>query len=226
MAEIVARAAKYFLRYDLQDSALNLAATTSEAAKDYQLGQVLGWLNRLFGIGPESDSLWRQIFRQAQSNFKCNVSRENLNVGFLVQALQHHGRFRLQGLTLTEPFFRANNIFQRGHFTGFQLHSRTYDLDFTEHYQSLNGRLSDLSFESYEQVRSILNLQKRDSLEAHYGLNGTDRRIILYLTHWLSPSEAPYLYRFNQAAPPSLHSYEVQLTAVKWELKAGKVGEA
>lgn len=29
MAEIVARSAKYFLRYDLQDSALNLAATNS-----------------------------------------------------------------------------------------------------------------------------------------------------------------------------------------------------
>lgn len=29
LAEIVARAAKYFLRYDLEDSALNLAATSS-----------------------------------------------------------------------------------------------------------------------------------------------------------------------------------------------------
>jgi hypothetical protein len=29
LAEIVARSAKCFLRYDLQDSALNLAATTS-----------------------------------------------------------------------------------------------------------------------------------------------------------------------------------------------------
>jgi hypothetical protein len=29
LAEIVARAAKYFLRYDLQDSAINLGATSS-----------------------------------------------------------------------------------------------------------------------------------------------------------------------------------------------------
>jgi hypothetical protein len=52
LAEIVARAAKYFLRYDLQDSAINLGATSSENAREYQVGQVLGWLNRLFGIGP------------------------------------------------------------------------------------------------------------------------------------------------------------------------------
>jgi hypothetical protein len=131
LSEIVARAAKYFLRYDLQDSALNLGATNSEAAREYQVGQVMGWLNRLFGIGPESDSLWRQIFRQAQTSFKCTVNRESLNVGFLMQALQYHGHFHLQGLTLTEPFFRANNLFQRGQFLGFELRSRTYDLDFT-----------------------------------------------------------------------------------------------
>ena len=89
-------------------------------------------------------------------------------------------------------------------------------MDFADYYQSLSGRLQDLSFESYEQVRSILNLQKRDALEPHFALNGTDRRIVLYLTHWLSPLEAPALYRFSSVDPPSLHQYEVQLTAVKW----------
>ncbi len=32
LAEIVARSAKYFLRYDLQDSSINLAATSIEHA--------------------------------------------------------------------------------------------------------------------------------------------------------------------------------------------------
>jgi len=32
-------------------------------------------LNRIVGIGPESDSLWRQIFRQAQTYFKCTINR-------------------------------------------------------------------------------------------------------------------------------------------------------
>lgn len=75
-------------------------------------------------------------------------------------------------------------------------------------------------------MKSILNLQKRDSLEPHYALNGTNRRIVRYLTHWLSPTESPNLYRFITAAPPSLHQYEIQLTAVKWELKAGRIVEA
>jgi hypothetical protein len=87
LAEIVARAAKYFLRYDLQDSSINLAATSIEHANDYQINQVIAWLNRIVGIGPESDSLWRQIFRQAQTSFKCTINRDNLNIGFLIQAL-------------------------------------------------------------------------------------------------------------------------------------------
>ena len=161
LAEIVARSAKYFLRYDLQDSTINLGASSLEDAFEYQVNQVLGWLNRIFGIGNESESLWRQIFRQAQTYFKCSVSRDTLNVGFLMQALEHHGKFRLQGITLNESFFKANNIFNRYHFAGFMLTSKTYDLAFTDHYSLLNNKMQDLSYESYEQVRSILNIQKR-----------------------------------------------------------------
>lgn len=71
----MARSAKYFLRYDLQDSTINLGASNIEQAKEYQINQVIGWLNRILGIGPESDSLWRQIFRQAQTYFKCTINR-------------------------------------------------------------------------------------------------------------------------------------------------------
>jgi hypothetical protein len=52
LAEIVARSAKYFLRYDLQDSSINLGATSIDHAREYQINQVLGWLNRILGIGP------------------------------------------------------------------------------------------------------------------------------------------------------------------------------
>lgn len=51
-SEIIARAAKYFLRYDLQDSLLNLSAGSLREINDYQIGQVLGWINRILGIGP------------------------------------------------------------------------------------------------------------------------------------------------------------------------------
>lgn len=70
----------------------------------------------MVGVGPESESLWRQIVRQAQSSFKCTISRDNLNIGFLIQALQHHGGFRLRGVSLKEPFFKASSIFSREHF--------------------------------------------------------------------------------------------------------------
>ena len=75
LSEIVARSAKYFLRYDLQESLVNMNLNSLEEALEYQISQVLAWFNRIFGIGPESDSIWRQIFKQAQVNFKCSVSR-------------------------------------------------------------------------------------------------------------------------------------------------------
>jgi hypothetical protein len=83
--------------------------------------------------------------------------------------------------------------------------------------------MNDLSYESYEQIRSILNLQKRESLESYYYLNSTHRKIITYLIHWLSPNEAPYLYNVNNSSMPSQYFYEVQMTAIKWELKAGRI---
>ena len=49
---------------------------------------------------------------------------------------------------------------------------------------------------------------------------------MLYLIHWLSPAEAPYLYKMNSSNAPSLYYYEVQSTAIKWELKAGRIVEA
>jgi hypothetical protein len=51
LSEITARAAKYFLRFDMQESAFNLGVDSLERAKDFQKGQVINWLNRLFGVG-------------------------------------------------------------------------------------------------------------------------------------------------------------------------------
>jgi hypothetical protein len=70
----------------------------------------------MLGIGPESDGLWKQVLRQAQTYFKSTVGRENLNVGFLLQALQYHGGFKLKNVMKERPFFKANNIFSRSDF--------------------------------------------------------------------------------------------------------------
>lgn len=64
-------------------------------------------------------------------------------------------------ITLNEAFFKANNIFSKYNFSHFILKSKTYDLSFTEHYSLISSKMQDLSFQSYEQIRSILNIQKR-----------------------------------------------------------------
>lgn len=62
---------------------------------------MIGWINRVVGSGPDSDGLWRQIYRQAQTYFKCTISREGINIGYLVQALQYHGKIKLSNITLS-----------------------------------------------------------------------------------------------------------------------------
>jgi hypothetical protein len=51
MAEVVARAAKYFIKYDLQESTMALKSQSVEESYEFQVGQVIGWLNRIFGVG-------------------------------------------------------------------------------------------------------------------------------------------------------------------------------
>ena len=50
-SEIVSRSAKYYFRFDMQESATNLNVESLERAREFQKGQVIGWLNRLFGAG-------------------------------------------------------------------------------------------------------------------------------------------------------------------------------
>lgn len=52
------------------------------------------------------------------------------------------------------------------------------------------------------------------------------QQLILFLINWLSPQQAPFLYLLPPNPLPSKLLYEVQLTAVKWELKAGRIAEA
>jgi hypothetical protein len=85
-------------------------------------------------------------------------------MGYLLQALQFHGGFKLRGLTLQEPFFRANGLLTRSHFVEWTSKSRVYDLSFTELYAQIQAKMRDLSFESFEQLSAILNLSRREGL--------------------------------------------------------------
>ena len=79
----------------------------------------------------------------------------------MIQALQYHGKIKLSSITLSEPYFKSGSVFSKSQFSAFTVKCKTYDLSFTDHYTNLEARLDDYSFESYEQVRSILNIEKR-----------------------------------------------------------------
>ena len=51
IAEMAARAAKYYLRYDLQESSLNLGVDSVKRAHEYQVDLLINWLNKLLGVG-------------------------------------------------------------------------------------------------------------------------------------------------------------------------------
>jgi len=51
VAEVVARAAKYFIKYDLQGSTIALQSQSVEESYEFQVAQVIGWLNRILGVG-------------------------------------------------------------------------------------------------------------------------------------------------------------------------------
>lgn len=47
----------------MQEGTLGLSARSTDQSSDYQIGQALGWLNKMLGIGSESEGLWRQVVR-------------------------------------------------------------------------------------------------------------------------------------------------------------------
>ena len=64
-----------------------MKASTVEESFELQATQVIGWLNRIFGVGRESEGVWLQIARQAAIKYKANIQKETLNVGYFIQAL-------------------------------------------------------------------------------------------------------------------------------------------
>jgi hypothetical protein len=142
---MAARAAKYYLRYDLQESSLNLGVDSSNRAQEYQIDMLIGWLNRLLGVGKESDTLWRSITRQALLSFRAPISREGINIGYFIQALMHHGGFKVDCSHIRHKIFQSNDLLSKHNFIEFSMKSSVYDPAFTDHYQSINNRLQTLS---------------------------------------------------------------------------------
>ena len=76
MSEICARSAKNFINFDLQDCLLNLSESNAENVRNFQVKQVIGFLNKVFGKGQESDTFWKQLNRQAQTYYKVSINKE------------------------------------------------------------------------------------------------------------------------------------------------------
>lgn len=87
MAEVAARSAKCFLKFDLQDCTLNLNETSLEQVRKYHAKQAICFLNKLLGNSEQTEQFWAQLSRQSQHHFGCYLDRTQLNVGFLIQSL-------------------------------------------------------------------------------------------------------------------------------------------
>ncbi len=105
----------------------------------------MNWLNNIFGVGTESEALWNQVINQAQTSFKAAVNRDNLNVGYLLQALQFHGGFQIKEASNRRNYFKTNGNFSQQDFIQFTTKSTVFDPSFTDHYAHLRTILADLS---------------------------------------------------------------------------------
>ena len=54
MSEICARCGKSFLNFDLQDCLLNLSESNTESVNNFQVKQVVNFLNKMFGKGQDT----------------------------------------------------------------------------------------------------------------------------------------------------------------------------
>jgi hypothetical protein len=51
---------------------------------------VAHFFTRMLGNTPETEHFWKKLNFQSQSDFRADISREELNGLYLLQALQYH----------------------------------------------------------------------------------------------------------------------------------------
>lgn len=88
---------------------------------------------------------------------------------------------------MSQAYFKSNKIFTLNNFDHFVSHSKVYDLNFTELYTMIQSKMKQVTYESFEQLKAILNLNKRDSIDSHFKLNNNHQMIFSYLINWMSP---------------------------------------
>ena len=139
-----------------------------------------------------------------------------------MQALQHHGCFRVDFTHTHSKIFNSNNLLTKHNFIQFTLKSTVYDPSFTDHYQHLTSNLRTLSPENFQSLTKLLQTTPEGLPAPHYSLTNIDTEIVLYMANWISPMQHPALYRYIPPEP-SKRYYEMQSTSIKWFLKVGQI---
>ena len=148
----------------------------------------------MLGNSQDSEIFWKQLNRQSQSYYKVSIDKEELNQGFLIQALQTHCNFKLNSLDQQIVLFDSPAPFSLSHFSSFETKAKVYDLSFTEMYSSIRSILSEHTPESYDQLRVLLNLNRVQHIPDHFKMSDTYDDIIKFLINWLSPNQARDVY--------------------------------
>lgn len=194
MSEICARCAKSFLRFDLQDCLLNLSESNVENVYKFQVKQVISFLNKMLGSSQESDTFWKQLNRQSQTYFRVSINREEVNQGYLLQAIQNQCLIRLQNIEEQVALFDSPAVFTVNNFCSFEMDTKVYDLGFTELYTSIKNLLNEETAEAYDQIRLMLNLSRNNHIPSHFRLSSLYDDLIMFLVKWLPPAQARDVY--------------------------------
>lgn len=109
-----------------------------------------------------------------------------------------------------------------------------YSLKYTDLYRRVQAILDNPTEDSFEQLKSLLNLRKFD-LPKHMKLDGTYEWLAVFLATMVPPRvkegtndalPCSSLYQVGRRDIPNLAGFHIALTEIKWDLQADRVEDA
>lgn len=240
MAEIAARCAKSILQYDLQSIVRNAkmskknSQTDTVNITDSMLDYAIDFLNSVTGNSEVSAEVWARMNKQALYEYNIALMKSEIAEGHFIQALLHHSNVRCAfKYELGDKLF-LRNIFERNRESIFTVRSRVYSLKYTDIYRRVQSILDNPVEDSFEQLKSLLNLRKVD-LPKHMKLDGTYEWVAVFLAALVPPRSkegaqdslpCTSLYQVGKRDIPNLAGYHIALTEIKWDLQSDRVEDA
>lgn len=240
MSEIAARCAKSVLQYDLQSFVRNAnmskknSQADSASTTDSMLDYAIDFLNSVVGSNQDSNEIWIRMNKQALYEFNIPLLKQEIAEGHFVQALLHHCNVRCgYRYEMGDKLF-LRNVFERNRESTFNVRSRVYSLKFTDLYRRVQSILDNPVEDSFEQLKSLLNLRKLD-LPRHMKLDGTYDWVAVFLSTMVPPRgkegasdslPCSSLYQSTRKEIINLASFHIALTEIKWDLQNERVEDA